>query len=187
MCVLLGVKEVPIDQLISDKTYFYFSHTTKKQEYNRDLLRAMLDKNITMVDYEGLTSEKGTRLIGFGKYAGIVGCYNTFYAYGKRTKSYDLKRAYQCEDRAEMEEELKKIELPNDFKIVITGGGRVATGTMEILKKMNIEKVSSDDFLTKAYDKPVYTQLLVSDYNKRKDNKEKKTRGSQRGLGAEQR
>ena len=77
--VLMGVKEVPMNQLIPNKKYFFFSHTTKKQPYNRDLLKTMLDKNITMVDYEGLTNERGTRLIGFGKYAGIVGCYNSFY------------------------------------------------------------------------------------------------------------
>lgn len=168
--ILLGVKEVPIHQLIPNKTYFFFSHTTKKQAYNRDLLKAMLDKNITMVDYEGLTNEKGVRLIGFGKYAGIVGCYNSFYAYGKRTNNYDLKRAYQCEDKAEMENELNKIILPSDYKIVITGGGRVATGAMEILSKMNIEKVSPSDFLNKNYNHPIYTQLHVNDYNKRRDN-----------------
>lgn len=170
--VLIGVKEVPINQLIENKTYFYFSHTTKQQPYNRDLLRAMIDKNITMVDYEGLTNTRGTRLIGFGKYAGIVGCYNSFYAYGKRTGSFDLKRAYQCEDRAEMENEFSKINLPNDYKIIITGGGRVAHGAMEILDKLNIKKVAAPDFVNITFNEPVYTQLLCDDYNKRIDGQE---------------
>lgn len=169
--VLMGVKEVPISQLIENKTYFYFSHTTKKQPYNRDLLRAMINKNITMVDYEGLINDKGIRLIGFGKYAGIVGCYNSFYAYGKRTGKFDLKRAYQCEDREEMEQELHKIVLPTDYKIIITGGGRVAKGTTEILKLLNIKKVSPNEILTNDYHQPVYAQLNVEDYNKRNDQK----------------
>ena len=33
--VLMGVKEVPMDRLIADKTYFFFSHTIKKQPYNK--------------------------------------------------------------------------------------------------------------------------------------------------------
>lgn len=162
--VLLGVKEVPKKDLIPNKTYFYFSHTIKKQSYNRDLLIEMLNKNITMVDYETLTNAKGNRLIGFGKYAGIVGCYNSFYAYGKRTGTYDLKRAYQCVDRAEMEAEIPKIKLPNNYKIVITGGGRVASGIIEILNKINIKKVSAQQILNTTYNEPVYAQLLVDDY-----------------------
>lgn len=167
--VLLGVKEVPKKDLIPNKTYFYFSHTIKKQSYNRDLLIEMLNKNITMIDYETLTNAKGIRLIGFGKYAGIVGCYNSFYAYGKRTGTYYLKRAYQCVDRAEMEAEIPKIKLPNDYKIVITGGGRVATGIIEILNKVNIKKVSAQEIVNKTFNEPVYAQLLVDDYYKMKD------------------
>jgi len=168
--VLMGVKEVPESQLINDKTYFFFSHTTKKQPYNRDLLRAMIEKNITMVDYEGLTNEKGVRLIGFGKYAGIVGCYNSFYAYGKKTGNYELKRACLCDDRKEMEGELEKVVLPNDYKIIITGGGRVAHGAMEILEKLSIKKVSAEDVLNNTYNEPVYAQLFCEDYNKRIDS-----------------
>ncbi|MCB9335594.1 MAG: alanine dehydrogenase [Flavobacteriales bacterium] len=167
--ILIGVKEVPIKDLIENKTYFYFSHTIKKQPYNRNLLLEMLNKNITMIDWETLTNNKGVRLIGFGKYAGIVGCYNTFYAYGKRTGAYQIKRAYLCEDRAEMEAELPKVKLPNNYKIVMTGGGRVATGIIEILEKLNIQKVSAKDILTNTYSEPVYTQLLVDDYYKKPD------------------
>ena len=167
--VLIGVKEVPVDQLIANKQYFYFSHTTKKQPYNRLLLKTMLDKNITMVDYEGLTNERGTRLIGFGKYAGIVGAYNSFYALGKRTGAFDLKRAYQCEDRAEMEAEISKIKLPKNYKIVTTGGGRVASGIHEILNKVGIRQVSSSEFLENNFNEPVFTQAIVTDYYKKSD------------------
>lgn len=167
--VLMGVKEVPIEDLIPNKTYLYFSHTIKKQVYNRNLLIEMINKNIRMVDYEALTDASGVRLIGFGKYAGIVGCYNTFYAYGKRTKLFDLKRAYLCADRSEMEQELSKISLPSNFKLVITGDGRVSSGIVEILNKLNIEQKSATDFLNNNFNTPVFTQLSVLDYNKRKD------------------
>ncbi len=163
--VLLGVKEVPIENLIPNKIYFFFSHTIKQQPHNRELLKALLAKNITMIDYECLTNSLGFRLIGFGKYAGIVGCYNTFYAYGKRMKVFDLKRAYMCKDRIEMEEELTKIKLPNDFKLVMTGDGRVANGALEILKKLGIKRVNVLDFLNKAFNEPVYVQLPCEDYN----------------------
>ena len=138
--ILLGVKEVPLDQLISDKVYFFFSHTIKQQPHNRQLLRALLAKNITMIDYECLTNSMGFRLIGFGRYAGIVGCYNTFYAFGQRSGAFCLKRAYMCTDRSEMESELAKVTLPKDYKIVLTGDGRVANGALEIISKLVIKK-----------------------------------------------
>lgn len=169
--VLMGIKEVPINELIANKTYFYFSHTIKKQTYNRKLLLEMLQKNITMIDYETLVDKNNHRLIGFGRYAGIVGCYNTFLAYGKRTNSFDLKKAHDCKDKAEMLSELSKVILPQDYKIVITGGGRVSTGIIEILETLNIQKVNFADFLTKSFNTPVFTQLFPQDYNKRIDNK----------------
>ena len=170
--VLIGVKEVPVDQLIANKKYFYFSHTTKQQPYNRELLKTMIAKNITMVDYEGLTNKQGSRLIGFGKYAGIVGAYNSFYALGKRTGSFDLKRAYLCEDRAEMEAELSKVILPNDYKIITTGGGRVASGIVEILEKLKIRKVTTSEFLNNTFNETVYAQAQVDDYYKKSDGSE---------------
>lgn len=168
--ILMGIKEVPINDLIANKTYYFFSHTIKKQIYNRKLLQELISKKIKMVDYETLVDHNGARLIGFGKYAGIVGCYNSFYAFGQRTKQFELKRAYQCNDKAEMIKEMSKIKLPNNYKIVITGGGRVASGILEILDHLKIEKVNPSDFLTKQYNYPVFTQLFPDDYNKRKDN-----------------
>jgi alanine dehydrogenase len=167
--ILFGVKEVPLDQLIPNKTYFFFSHTFKKQPYNRGLLKAILDKKIRLIDYEVLTDESGRRLIGFGRYAGIVGAYNALLAAGKKLERYDLKSAHECEDRKEVERELKKIDLPEGFKTVITGKGRVAGGAMEILDSAGIRKVSPKSFLEGDFAEPVYTQLGVHDYNKTKD------------------
>ncbi|HZH55106.1 MAG TPA: hypothetical protein VFD72_05605, partial [Sphingobacteriaceae bacterium] len=74
--ILIGVKEVPIEQLLADKTYFFFSHTIKEQPYNRELLRTVLAKNIRLIDYEALVDRNGKRLIAFGFFAGMVGAHN---------------------------------------------------------------------------------------------------------------
>jgi saccharopine dehydrogenase (NAD+, L-lysine-forming) len=166
--VLIGVKEVPKKDLIPHKTYFYFSHTIKEQPYNKSLLLKMLSLNIRMIDYEVLTNEKSKRLIGFGRYAGIVGCYNGFLAYGKRTSSFSLKPAHLCEDRKEMEIELRKIQL-EPIKIILTGSGRVGSGILELINIIGIRQVSPNEFLNKSFDEPVFVHLNTLDYNKRID------------------
>lgn len=168
--VLLGVKEVPVDQLLPQKTYFFFSHTYKKQPYNRALLQALLDKKIRLVDYELLREPGGKRLLGFGRYAGIVGAYNGFRAYGELTGNYALKPALHCADRAELENELFKVQLPQDFGIVLTGAGKVAAGAKEVLSALKISQVFPKEFLRRDFDQePVYTQLEVNDYFERED------------------
>ena len=168
--VLLGVKEVKKDALLPDKTYFFFSHTIKEQPYNADLLRLMLAKNIKMVDYETLTYPKNGRILGFGRYAGIVGAYNSFLAYGLKSGSYSLKSANQCHDYKELRDELKKVKLPEGYKIIISGDGRVGKGAEEILHEVEgVFAVSPMDFLTSNRKDPIYTQLSVKEYNKRKD------------------
>lgn len=167
--IIISVKEVPIDMLVPNKKHFFFSHTIKKQPYNRKLLQAILEKNISLIDWETLTKPNGIRLIGFGRYAGIVGTYNGFIAWGKKYGSYDIKAANACEDRTEMEAEYEKIALPSTMKIAITGNGRVANGAIEVLEGIGIKKVSPEEYLNKTFDVPVYTQLLVTDYNKTPD------------------
>ena len=169
--ILMGVKEVAINDLIPEKTYLFFSHTIKKQHYNRQLLKRMLELNIRMVDYEVLTDVNGKRIIGFGRYAGIIGCYNGFLAIGKRTKTYDLKPAYMCKDRKEMELELKKIILPK-MKNIVTGAGRVGNGVIELINLIGIKQVSKDEFLNKNFDQSVFVHLNTIDYNRRIDGKE---------------
>ena len=166
--VLMGIKEVPKNELIANKTYFYFSHTIKEQPYNRALLQKMLSLNINMVDYEVLTHSHGGRIIGFGRYAGVVGCYNGFLAYGKRNNSYKLKSAHECFDRKELEKELKKVELPN-IKIILTGKGRVGHGALEILQVLKIREVNKEDFISKQFDEPVFVHLDFYDYYQTKD------------------
>lgn len=162
--IIIGVKEVNIEDLIPNKKFMFFSHTFKKQPYNRNLLKAILEKNIQLIDYEILKNTQNKRVIGFGRYAGIVGAYNGFLTFGRKHGYYDLKRANECANRVEVEEELKKVELPADTKIVLTGYGRVGHGAREILDLLPITEVSPEEFLNQKFDSPVYTQLELEDY-----------------------
>lgn len=166
--VLIGVKEVPVDALIPNKKYFFFSHTIKKQPYNKKLLVACLEKNIRLIDHETIVNETNHRLIGFGRYAGIVGAYNGFRAFGIKFELFNLPKAETLADKAALVERLRRPMLP-PIKIVLTGHGKVGMGAKEILDAMKIKEVSIEDYLTKTFDKPVYTQIDVLDYNKRKD------------------
>jgi saccharopine dehydrogenase (NAD+, L-lysine-forming) len=169
--VLMGVKEVPIDQLIPNKTYLFFSHTVKKQPANRKLLQAVLQQNITLIDYEMLTNERGERIVAFGRYAGIVGAYNGLLTYGRKHGLYDLKPAYQCVDMDDMQEEFFKVKKLPPIKMAVTGSGRVAQGALEVLNRMGIRRVSVYDYLYHDFAEPVYTQLCSSDYNRRRDGR----------------
>lgn len=166
--VLFGVKEVPVDALIPNKKYFFFSHTIKKQSYNRKLLQAILNKNIELYDHETIVDANNKRLIGFGRYAGIVGAYNGFRAFGIKYDVFTLAKAETLSGKDELIARLKRQTLPN-IKIVLTGHGKVGMGAKEILDGMKIKQVAIEDFLSKQYSEPVYTQIDVLDYNKRID------------------
>jgi alanine dehydrogenase len=166
--VLFGVKEVPVDALIPNKKYFFFSHTIKKQSYNRKLLQAILNKNIELYDHETIVDANNKRLIGFGRYAGIVGAYNGFRAFGIKYDLFTLAKAETLSGKDELIARLKRQTLPN-IKIVLTGHGKVGMGAKEILDGMKIKQVAIEDFLSKQYSEPVYTQIDVLDYNKRID------------------
>ncbi|MFT5249700.1 MAG: alanine dehydrogenase [bacterium] len=166
--VLIGVKEVPISALIPNKIYFFFSHTIKHQPYNRGLLQAVLKNKIELYDHETIVNENGARLIGFGRYAGLVGAYNTFRALGIRDGLFNLPKVETLADFAEMKLELDKIKLPA-IKIVLTGKGKVAKGAKEILEHLKIKEVSVKKYLTKAYKKVVFCDIDVNHYNKRID------------------
>ena len=160
--ILLGIKEVPIDQLIEGKTYLFFSHTKKKQPNNQKLLRAILEKNIRLVDYECLEHEDGQRIIGFGFFAGVVGAHNGMMAYGNRTGLYRLDRVYKQRSFRELIHHYFGIRLPN-VKIVVAGSGRVAHGLLEIMNLMGVHEVEPDDYLVRRFAYPVYTQLKGAD------------------------
>ena len=172
--VLLGVKEVPMEALIPKTSYFFFSHTIKKQPYNRDLLKAVLEKNIELYDHEVITNPRGGRLIGFGRYAGLVGAYNGFRALGLRDGLFNLPKVEGLSDLKALQQELDTIQIPN-LKICLSGLGKVAKGAKEILDHLQIKKVGVEEYLNASFDEPVYTIINVMDYNQRKDGKLGKT------------
>jgi len=169
--VIIGVKEVPIENLIPNKKYFFFSHTIKKQPYNRKLLKAILEKNIELYDHETIVNKEDFRLIGFGRYAGLVGAYNGFRALGLRDSLFNLPRVENLADLDAVKAELDKITLPSNIKILLSGTGKVAHGAKEILDHLKIKQVSDALYLTSKFTEPVYCLVDVMEYSKRKDGK----------------
>lgn len=169
--VIIGVKEVPIDQLIPQKQFIFFSHTIKEQPYNRKLLQTIMAQKISLIDYEAIKGKDGKRLIGFGRYAGIVGTYNGFRTYGLKTKKYNLVKAVETNNRKIIEAELKKVQLPSDFRMVLTGYGRVGHGAREILELLPIREVSAEEYLTQTFNEPVFTQIDTHQYYRRIEDK----------------
>jgi saccharopine dehydrogenase (NAD+, L-lysine-forming) len=169
--ILLGIKEILPDNLIHGKTYMFFSHTGKMQPHNRKLLQEIGKRKITLIDYEYLTDQKNNRLVAFGKWAGIVGAYNGLRAYGERYRLFFLKPAHQCFDLTEMKNELRKVVFPA-VKILITGGGRVANGAMEILGLLNIKEINPEEFLEKDFNEPILCRIDPWHYVRRNDGSE---------------
>jgi alanine dehydrogenase len=164
--VLIGVKEVPIEALLERKIYFFFSHTIKKQAYNRGLLSALVSKNIRMIDYEALTNQNGKRVIAFGKFAGMVGAHNAIFTYSERHRLGILPRMNKFRDYREARNYYKETNFPNN-RIVLTGTGRVANGSALVLNDMGYIKVTPKDFLLYPNQGKVYTQLRCQDYAQR--------------------
>ena len=167
--LLFGIKEVPKDQLIPNKKYLFFSHTKKAQTFNKALFHVMMDKNITLIDYECLEHEDGQRLIGFGFFAGIVGAHNGIMAYGNRSKEFKLSRVKEVKDYMELVHTYFGLKLPN-IKIAITGSGRVAHGILEIMNLMDVQEVEPDEYTSRAYAYPVYVHLKGGDLYRHKTN-----------------
>ncbi|MBN1413698.1 MAG: hypothetical protein JW973_01255 [Bacteroidales bacterium] len=169
--VLLGVKEVQPQYLLYGKTYLFFSHTIKKQQYNKALLKAILDKHIRMVDYETLIDNSGLRIIGFGRWAGLVGAYNGIRALCKRYGLPELIPPQECHTLENMMKQAASCILP-PVKITLTGDGRVAGGSEEMLTAFGVKKTGVGEYLRNLKpDKPVYVQLSPDKYNRHKSGK----------------
>ncbi|GAB1447913.1 MAG: NAD(P)-dependent oxidoreductase [Bacteroidia bacterium] len=168
--ILLGVKEVPVDQLLPNKTYLFFSHTIKKQAHNRNLLREILKQNIRLVDYETLVWEAGNRIIGFGRFAGIVGSHYALLMWGRKHGLYSLKAAHECRDMAEMLAQYEGMNLP-PMRIVLCGDGRVGHGALELLRKLKVHQVSQEEFLYHDYNEAIYVHLRSEDYYAHRDGR----------------
>lgn len=170
--ILLGVKEVDKQTFIEGKTYMFFAHVAKKQAHNRAMFHAMIERKLTLIDYELLTDEHGRRAVAFGRHAGIVGAYNALRARGIRTNNFKLKPAFECRDLDEMWAGLRLIHLRPDLKIIVTGEGRVAGGILETLAVAGITKVSINDFLNRNFEIPVFCQLGPSEYLRHREGKD---------------
>ena len=160
--ILLGIKEVPYDDLIPGKTYLFFSHTRKKQPYNQKLMKRIVENNITLIDYECMEHEDGQRIIGFGFFAGIVGAHNGMMVYGKRSGTFDLERVYKQKDFKELIHSYFGLKIPS-IKIAVTGSGRVAHGILEVMNLMEVIEVEKEEYLSRDFSYPVYVQLKGSD------------------------
>jgi hypothetical protein len=169
--ILLGVKEVPKELLLPNKTYIFFSHVIKKQLRNRKMLQTILEKKIRLIDWECMKDKKGKRVIAFGRWAGIVGAYHALRMVGFRTSKFRLRQMIDCLNFAEAQKELEKLDLPN-WKIVLTGTGRVSEGAAFLLDVAGIKKVSPYNFCYNEFEEPVYTQLSSADmYHKEGEEK----------------
>lgn len=165
--LLLGIKEVPVEHLIPHKRYMFFSHTKKKQPHNQRLFRAIIEKKITLIDFECLEHEDGQRILGFGFFAGVVGAHNGMMAYGKRTGLYDLCRVGDCAGYKQLINTYFGLKLPT-LKVAVTGSGRVASGVLEIMNLLDIIEVEPDEFLERDFAYPVYVHLKGQDLYKHK-------------------
>lgn len=163
--LLLGIKEVPVDFLLEQKKYMFFSHTKKEQPHNQKMLQAIIEKKITLIDFECLEHEDRQRILGFGFFAGIVGAHNGMWAYGKRTGTYNLCRVGECKDYKQLINTYFGLKLP-DLKVAVTGSGRVASGVLEIMNLLDIIEVEPDEFLQREFSYPVYVHLKGQDLYK---------------------
>ncbi|MBK9148187.1 MAG: alanine dehydrogenase [Flavobacteriales bacterium] len=169
--LIIGVKEVSLEALIPGKAYLFFSHTIKQQPHNRKLMRAVVERGITLIDHELLTDQHGDRVLAFGYWAGVVGAYNGFRAWQLAHGGPPLKPAYACHDLEELERHLHAFPLPKDLRIVLTGGGRVGKGAMGVLERAGVSRVKPDEFLIRAFNEPVYTVLNSQDLYEREDGR----------------
>ncbi len=180
--LLFGVKEVDVDKLIPNKDYIFFSHTYKLNKETlsnaqgtpgmdkKKLLKSILSKKIKLIDYENIRAANGARYLGFGRFAGIVGCYNTLNLFLSQNNFQPLARAYKINDYERIKNNLSEVRFPN-FKLLVTGDGRVNNGVQELLKYTNIKQVSNEEFLKSNFEYPVYCNLETKDYVIHKNKK----------------
>jgi len=168
--LLLGVKEVDIPTLIPGKSYLFFSHTAKEQPHNRKLLQAVIGHNITLLDYEYLTRKDKSRVVAFGRWAGIVGTYNGLRAYGLRNGKFELQPAWKLSGLEEMKSSVADLAMGN-VRVVLTGGGRVAGGAVEILEAAGFNEIVPESFMNVEGVGKIFTRLDPWHYAKHRQGK----------------
>jgi len=183
--IIFGVKEVDISTLIKNKTYLFFSHTSKVHQYigqiikdkaviyKKELLKEIIKKNITLIDYENVreVSGEGYRYLGFGRFAGIIGTYNTLNLYLKLYNKQPLPRAFKINNYEQIKKIISKQNF-NKIKILLTGSGRASKGAIEMLELANIKQVSINDYLNKKYNKAIFSNISAKKHIERKNGKD---------------
>ena len=180
--IIFGVKEIDSSKLIENASYIFFSHLSKIKENNnqptqgtpgvdkKKLLKEILRKKVTLIDYENIRDNLGLRYLGFGRFAGIVGCYNTLNLYLILKKKQVLPRVFKVNNYKKIKELIRKQKF-GKIKILVTGYGRAAKGCNEILKLANIKQVSLTDYLNKKYEKPIFCNISAKKNVERIDGK----------------
>ncbi|XP_052251054.1 alpha-aminoadipic semialdehyde synthase, mitochondrial-like [Dreissena polymorpha] len=159
--VVIGVKNIPEDLLIPDKTYCFFSHTIKAQKDNMPLLDAILEKNVRLIDYEKMVDKNGQRVVAFGKYAGVVGMINILHGMGLRllalghhtpfmhigpSHNYrNSEAARQAVRDAGYEIALGRMPKSiGPLTFIFTGSGNVSKGAQEVFQELPHEYIEPD-------------------------------------------
>jgi len=178
--LVLGVKEIEPNLLIASKSYMFFSHTSKIQPDNsaaaqgtpgmdkKELLKEILKKNITLIDYENIRDDQSRRYLGFGRFAGIVGCYNSLNLYLETLGQKPMPRAHELNSYEKLKDNIGKRDFGN-ARIIITGDGRVARGSLEFLKFSNIQKILPENYLQYNNSSAIFCNLPTSAYVSNKD------------------
>lgn len=176
--LVLGIKEMPRGYFREGGAYMCFSHTIKGQPYNMDMLREMISRKITLLDYETVTDEEGRRLIFFGRYAGLAGMIDTLWTLGLRlqalgheTPFLDIQPAHVYSDLEAAKEAMTRVgkrleaegipEVLAPMAIGITGYGHVSQGAQEILDLLPMEEVQPGDLPRFVEANPTLTKKLV--------------------------
>ncbi len=171
--VILGIKEIPPEKLLPQKTYPFFSHTTKGQAHNMPLLRRLIELGCTLLDFEHVFDERKRRLIFFGKHAGYAGMIDTLWAVGRHVvaegRHTHLERVRLAHEYSGLDEATAHISrlgerLRHDgvrdflrpFIVAFTGSGNVSEGAQEIYDRLPTQEILPDELrsLTEDPDRP---------------------------------
>ena len=184
--IVLAVKEIPEDFFLDDRAYVFFSHTIKGQPHNMAMLKRMIERRATLIDYERILDEKGRRLVFFGRQAGLAGMIDTLWALGRRLRQEGTKSPFAAirqtikyASLVEAKEAIQKVGWkihnhgldPSLVPLVFgfTGYGHVSQGAQEVFDLLPFEEVEpgrvKDLFKKKYYsEKKVYKTVFKEEH-----------------------
>ncbi|MEW5760676.1 MAG: bifunctional lysine ketoglutarate reductase /saccharopine dehydrogenase family protein [Candidatus Thermoplasmatota archaeon] len=168
--IIFAIKEIPSELIQPEKTYVFFSHTTKGQKHNMPMLKKLLEQKCNLIDYEKIVNETGMRLIFFGKHAGYAGMIDTLWALGQRLNWEGIKNPFSNIQQTIFYESLSQAKeaLVKVGERIRTGGidralvplvcgfagyGNVSKGAQEILDILPTKEISPEE-LSNIYNKP---------------------------------